>query len=68
MDHTEAIISQHYYWPKLSDKILTHIKILFVSLKQEEKQEIGYFTHKESGGYSLGQIIGRYSAPYWIRR
>ena len=35
-EHTYATISQHYYWPKLRDNILTHIKVCIFFRKKRK--------------------------------
>ena len=49
MDHTEATINQHYYWPNLRDDIRSHIKICEICQKnKKQNKKYGHLPVKEA--------------------
>ena len=53
MDHTDSIVSQHYYWSNSRDGICTNIKVFKTGHKNKnQNKKYGFLLVKEVGAIS----------------
>ena len=68
-DHTEAIVTQHYYWPNLRDDIRTHIKVC-KNCQKNKKQNLKYgkLPAREAESIPWNILLVDIIGPYEISR
>ena len=68
MDHTETVIIQHYYLPKIRGDICTQIKVWNNCHINKKKLKYGYLPAKEEDAIPWDRILVDLIVPYKILR